>query len=117
MGIPTEFGGDATVEVLLRVSNFCQELREIVCGFDNDKSFIRKNRETYKVFMKSIRRTTPEFKPDVSTQVVDPESFFPDPDSDSPFHDKASEDTVPQQSTESGTEPRNLEYTREVIKK
>jgi hypothetical protein len=115
--IPTAFVGDATVEVLLRVTNFCQELHEIVAGYSVDKSFIRKNRETYMNFKKRIRWTTPEFKPTVSSGVADPDSFGPDFDSPTPIDDSASDDTIPQRASDRGTEPRDLEYAREVIKK
>lgn len=97
--------------MLGRVTSFCQELHEIVYGFSNDKSFIRANRETYKIFKKSIRNTTPVFQP-LLAGGDDSESFGPDFDTTTVGHNEDG-----QRGTAGGTEPRDLEYVREVIKK
>lgn len=109
--LPTAFNSDAIVEVLGRVTSFCQELHEIVYGYSNDKSFIRANRETYGVFKKSIRKTTPDFRPTAAVN-EDSEGLGADNDNSTVgFNEDAP------RPPQGGTEPRDLEYVREVIKK
>ena len=53
---------DPSTEVMLRISNFCKDIKEAVFG-KNHKSFVQLNKGHYLRFKNEIQMTTPDFRP------------------------------------------------------
>ncbi|KAE9399885.1 hypothetical protein BT96DRAFT_675521 [Gymnopus androsaceus JB14] len=53
---------EPSTEILLRISDFCRELREAVMGKDH-KFLVHNNRRLYEAFKSAIERTQPNFWP------------------------------------------------------
>lgn len=76
--LPQPLQFDATTEVLARITDFSQELTQVVYGIGTDiftekkeapkdgpygKVFVQTNRATYDQFKREIRKTEPDFRP------------------------------------------------------
>lgn len=59
---------DPSTEILLRLSEFCRDLREAVMGKDH-KFLVHTNRRYYETFKSAIQMTNPDFWPVSSKEI------------------------------------------------
>jgi len=61
--LPKPLESDPQIEVLTRVSAFCDAFRAVVSGTGSDKRLAQRNRAFYTLFAQDIRGTSPDFRP------------------------------------------------------
>ncbi|KAG2365973.1 P-loop containing nucleoside triphosphate hydrolase protein [Suillus spraguei] len=70
--IPPPLVNDPQIEVLGRVSAFCDVFKSFVNGSHEDKRLAQRNRALYSIFKRDIRGTAPDFRP-----FEKPEEYIP----------------------------------------
>lgn len=78
--LPKPLETDPQIEVLVRVSAFCDAFRGVVSGASSDKGLAQRNRALYTILAQNIRETYPDFRP------------FEEPTHYSPIYDLESEE-------------------------
>lgn len=73
--LPTRIAGDASTEVLLRTTRFCDDFRAATFG-ENCKYVAQANRERYAQFREDIHCTRPDFRPWNTDQVMKHPSHY-----------------------------------------
>ncbi|KAI9568111.1 P-loop containing nucleoside triphosphate hydrolase protein [Boletus coccyginus] len=61
--LPKPLESDPQIEVLARVSAFCDAFKSAVSGTSSDKRLAQRNRALYALFARDIRGTSPDFRP------------------------------------------------------
>lgn len=60
--LPPVSNAHPSTEVMLRVTEFCKDIRDTVFG-ESNKNFVQENRTSYSSFKDAIVLTTPDFRP------------------------------------------------------
>lgn len=61
--LPTRLTSNPVDEAYRLISTLCTLLNNVIHGTADDKSFIQKNRATYRLFKRAIFATVPDFRP------------------------------------------------------